>query len=162
MTSKAKNGKQVVKRSGRPTKFNAARVKCILLSLRQGNYIETASAIAGINKVTLYSWLKLANYARERLSKGEDITNEQWRFIGFLNALEKAQAQSEADDLHLIGEAGRKGSWQANAWRLERRMPGKWGQRQVHTHEGQIDVVYIDKVVTDPVLIDAERVDDDQ
>ena len=146
----------------RPSKFNPKRVKSILRSLQQGNYIETASAIAGICKVTLYAWLKRANEARGQLAKGQEITSEQWRFIGFLNAVEKAQAQSEADDLHLIGEAGRNGAWKANAWRLERRMPGKWGQRQVHTHEGQVEVTVRETVLPELVEVEAERIDDGQ
>jgi hypothetical protein len=46
----------------------------------------------------------------------------------FMEAVEKAKAQSEVRDVTLIEKAATDGSWQAAAWKLERKFPQKWGR----------------------------------
>lgn len=76
--------------------------------LRAGNYVETAAACAGIHKDTFYEWCKKGR-------KGEEP------FAAFVEAVDKAIAESEARDVALIGKAATV-NWQAAAWRLERKM----------------------------------------
>ena len=59
---KAKKAKKKVKKPsrgpmGRPSKFTPEVRELIILSIRTGNYIETAAAVAGISKETFYSWM---------------------------------------------------------------------------------------------------------
>lgn len=90
--------------------------------LRAGNYVETAAACAGIHKDTFYEWCKKGR-------KGEEP------FAAFVEAVDKAIAESEARDVALIGKAATV-NWQAAAWRLERKMPHKWGRHERHELTG--------------------------
>ena len=86
-------------------------------AVRAGAYIETASAFAGIDKASLYAWMKRGN------AQTKGIYRE------FLNAIEKAFADSELRDIMNIGNAAKE-NWQASAWRLERRFPDRWGRKE--------------------------------
>lgn len=115
--------------SGRPTKLTPEIQAKIVEALRAGNYIETAAAYAGINKTTLYDWLKRG--ARDKSGP----------YHTFSNAVEKAMADAEMRDVLLIANAAKE-NWQAAAWRLERKYPDKWGRKdrisaQVE-HSGEI------------------------
>lgn len=103
--------------AGRPTKINEEIITKIAGYIRAGNYIETASAVVGINKSTLYDWLKRG--AREPGTLFEQ----------FSDAVKKAMAESEVSDLNVISKAAMEGVWQAAAWRLERKFPTKFGRK---------------------------------
>lgn len=90
----------------------------IVTYIQAGSYVETAAAAAGICKDTFYDWLK-------RGSAGEEP------FKGFSDAVEKAAAEAEVRDLAVVDKAARAGTWQAAAWKLERRNPKAWGRRTV-------------------------------
>jgi transposase len=111
---------------GRPTKLTKAIQDEIVRQLRLGNYIETAAAIAGIHKSTLYDWLK----------RGARSDEKDDRYARFSDAVKKAQAESEAFDLAVITRAAQQ-HWQAAAWRLERRFPDRWGRRDHIQHSGE-------------------------
>lgn len=102
--------------TGRPTKLTPDLQKKITDAVRAGNYIETAAAYAGISKVTLYDWMKRGN------------KNQNGIFRDFLNAIEKAMAESEVRDVALIAKAAQE-NWQAAAWRLERKNYERWGRK---------------------------------
>ena len=103
---------------GRPTKLTPPVQQKICEAIRAGNYMETAAAYAGIEKTTLYDWLRRG--AREK----RGIYHE------FGKAVEKALADAETRDVALIAKAAADGQWQASAWRLERRYPDRWGRRE--------------------------------
>ncbi len=102
---------------GRPTKLTKETQAKIVEAVRAGAYIETASAFAGIDKASLYAWMKRGN------AQTKGIYRE------FLNAIEKAFADSELRDIMNIGNAAKE-NWQASAWRLERRFPDRWGRKE--------------------------------
>lgn len=102
---------------GRPTKYSQEIADKICQHIRAGAYVETAAAACGINKTTLYEWLK--NSARGKTQNG------------FSNAIEKAQADAELFDSGVITKAAINGQWQAAAWRLERKHPDRYGRRTV-------------------------------
>ena len=107
----------------RPTKLTSEVQEQIVTAIRAGNYIETAAAYAGIDKSTLYDWLR----------RGARSPRGPYR--GFSNAVKKALAEAEVRDVALIAKAGTK-EWQAAAWRLERKFPDRWGRRDwTHLHE---------------------------
>ena len=116
---------------GRPSKISKEVVDRIINAVKAGNYIETAAAYAGISKPTLYAWMKKGN----EQSKGI--------YRDFLNAIEKALAESEVRDVMIIGSAA-KDNWQAAAWRLERKFPKRWGRhdRLDLNHEGKVNILH--------------------
>jgi hypothetical protein len=126
---------------GRPTKLTPDLQERIVEAIRAGAYVETAAALAGVNKTTFYDWLRKGARAK------------RGAYHDFSLAVEEALAQSEADDLAVIEKAGRgyevrrtkavrsedgtvettvetstRFDWQAAAWRLERRFPERWGR----------------------------------
>ena len=100
----------------RPTKLTLEVQQKICEAIRNGAYIETAAALAGISKDTLYAWLR----------KGARAQGGKFRV--FSDAVEKAMAEAEQDDLLIIKRAAQEGIWQAAAWRLERKHPERWGR----------------------------------
>jgi len=108
---------------GRPTALTQALTATVVRYLKDGAYLETACAAAGIGKSTLHRWLK---QAAEDDKAGELETPAQ----EFRDAVEEALAQAELDDLGKISKAAKKGNWSAAAWRLERRFPKRWGTRK--------------------------------
>ncbi len=101
---------------GRPCLLTPEIQAKICAAISEGNYIETAANFAGINKVTIYDWLKKG--AKQGKGKYKD----------FSNAVGEALAFSEMRDLDRINKAAEKGDWKPAAWKLERRNPKKWGR----------------------------------
>lgn len=83
--------------------------------IRAGAYAEQAARAAGIVPSTYYSWM-------ERGESGERPFSE------FSEPLKTADAQAEQQRVEHIQNAADNGTWQAAAWWLERRFPGRWGQ----------------------------------
>ena len=121
--------------------------------------------------------------------KEADLTEIEQNLIALLLAVEDALDVTEARHIGIINRAAQK-SWQAASWLLERKFPEKFGTgtRRIE-HHGQIDVTYTEFVLmddrktmkrcdtgeimpvdnklfnnvdADPVLVQAERVDDEQ
>ena len=107
-------------------KLDDRRRERLLEALRAGNYIETACAYAGVSKSSFYNYLSQAREARDKDS--EPSKHEAWA-MELLDAVEKARADAEVRNVHLIQQAAQGGTWQAAAWFLERSMPGKWARR---------------------------------
>jgi hypothetical protein len=102
--------------AGQPTKLTAEVQDKIIEAIKMGNYQETAAAYAGIAQSTFYHWMERGR------NEPDSIYSE------FMEAVEKAKAQSEVRDVTLIEKAATDGSWQAAAWKLERKFPQKWGR----------------------------------
>jgi len=115
----------------RPEKINQSIIDKIVSAIRQGAYVETAAAYAGINKDTFYDWLKKgANEKLERQKAIEKNIKRSKKYqlqVLFSDAIEKAMAESELFDLSVITQAAKNGTWQAAAWRLERKFPKRYG-----------------------------------
>ena len=84
-----------------------AKAEKFLLYARKGNYIEDCCKIAGISRTTFYRWVDASH-------KGDPQYKE------FMTRLDQAQAESIADRLERIEQAGIAGDWKADAWFLER------------------------------------------
>ncbi len=136
------------RRAGRPTKWNEETQAKIVQAIRAGNYIETASAFAGINKSTLYAWLKRGEREKQRVAKNprNRIRKSEQHFVTFSNAVEKALAEAEVRDVAIIGKAAEE-QWQAAAWRLERKFPDRWGRRKLELeHTGGMEIRYDESI----------------
>jgi hypothetical protein len=102
--------------AGRQTKLTTEVQDRIVAALRAGNYQETAAAYAGISRTAFFDWLERGRNEPESI------------YAVFLDAVEKAKADAEVRDVALIDKAAHDGSWQAAAWKLERKFPNKWGR----------------------------------
>jgi transposase len=102
---------------GRPTKFTPDRIKTILGALREGNYRDTAAEGAGISYDTLRNWEK----------KG--ALEKKGKYFEFFESIKRAEAEGELLHIRRINRAGEEGNWQADAWKLERKYPAKWGRK---------------------------------
>lgn len=114
----------------RPTKLNFDTHNKIITAIRAGNYIETAAAYAGVNKSTLYEWLKRGEREKQRVAENPRyrIRKSEKPYVEFSNAVEKALAEAEIRDVAIIAKAAEE-QWQAAAWRLERKFPDRWGRK---------------------------------
>lgn len=128
---------------GRPTKLTKEIQNTIVRHVKAGNYLETAAAAAGINKSTLYDWLKRG------ANEPDSIFSE------FSNAVDMAMAQSEIEMIKRL----RKHEATSGApiqWRLERRFPDRWGRKEkitadVHsTHTDKEEILFEQKLTADP------------
>ena len=126
--------------AGRPTKLTTELTEEIAKYLRAGNYIETTAALVGINRDSIYEWLKRGAAEQERLLKNPRarIRKREQIFVEFSDTVKKAQAQSEAMLVGLVGKAAEK-NWTAAAWRLERKFPDKWGRTERNVATAQDD-----------------------
>jgi len=104
---------------GRPSKIttvvaidpdgnNITAADRIVQCIRMGGYHETAAATAGVDKTTLYEWLKVGAQATDLhqrqgvpLSK---LTAHQLRCMEFSHAVAEAEALSEMDDVATAAE----------------------------------------------------------
>jgi transposase len=135
---------------GRRTKLTPEVHNLIVEAIRVGNYVETSAQAAGITKQTLYRWLEQAE---------DDNADQIYR--DFRDALESARAEAEKMDLEIITRAAHDGSWQAAAWKLERKHPNRWGRvtrTEISGPEGQALKVEIDHKAA---LLDLLGVTDD-
>jgi hypothetical protein len=107
----------VEKRRGRPSKLTPQVCQKIVDALRAGNFIQTAAEYAGVDRSTVHDWLRRGK--RER----------QGQYRDFVEQVRKAEADSEVRDLAIISKAALEGTWQAAAWRLERKFPERYGRR---------------------------------
>jgi transposase len=106
------------------------KIARVVEALRAGNYMETAAAYAGISKSILYKWLADGREVRQKVAKGGIASDLEAKQLELLDAVEKARAEAEVRNVHLIQQAAQGGTWQAAAWFLERSHPGKWGRRE--------------------------------
>ncbi len=94
------------------------KVQLLLASIRDGNYREVAIRQAGIAKQTFYNWLKRAEAGDEGAKR-------------FVDALEKAEADAEAETVRNVRQASKLPQfWAAGMTYLERKAPDRWGRRQ--------------------------------
>lgn len=144
---------------GRPTKLTPGVQQEICAAIAAGNYIEPSAMRAGIDKTTLYNWLRKAGKEVERVAKGEAkgrnvrVAAKMQPYVDFLHAVKKAEAEAEARDVAIISKAALT-QWQAAAWRLERKHYRRWGRRQnleIDTTKKKVDkvqrIVMGDKIV---------------
>lgn len=101
---------------GRPTKLTPELHADIVRTIKAGNYLETAAAMAGVERLTLREWIK----------KG--VRAQSGAYHTFARDIEQAMAHAEVVDVLGIRKAGEK-EWTARAWLLERRYPDRWGKR---------------------------------
>ncbi len=109
---------------GRPIKLDEAPRRRFVKAIEEGNVVETAAQLAGLNSRTVYRYL-----GRARAGERE--------FSQFSQAFHEAQAKAEATCVARI-QTATKLDWRAASWLLERRRPEVWGQKIQVTVEAQL------------------------
>lgn len=105
---------------GRPSKINDPKVvRKLLDGIILGMPYEHAADWAGINRQTYYNWY----------NKGK--TAKSGKFKEFFDKVKEAEAKGIGACLTSIHQARGDGNWQAAAWILERRYPGKYGRQRL-------------------------------
>lgn len=103
--------------TGRPSKIHDPGVRRrILKGISLGMTYDLAANYGGISYETLRSW-------RQRGEEGESLYSE------FLAQLKEAEGKALAKWLSTIDTASEDGSWQAAAWKAERRYPESYGRK---------------------------------
>lgn len=88
----------------------------LLQAIRLGAFIEHACYYAGINSSTFRQW-------RQKASENIEPYASFWLRVN------EAESEAIMRRLARIENAGKDGSWQADAWYLERKYPDKFGRR---------------------------------
>lgn len=103
---------------GRPTKLDQVvshddqgrPITCgdlITQAVRAGNYIETAAAMAGVHKSSIYTWLSDGARVSQALNQGKrrgEFTRYERLAAGFSDAVVQAQAEATAHDVALTAQ----------------------------------------------------------
>ena len=140
--------------TGRQLKLNDNTVKKLVTCIRKGLTVEKTAELSGISESTLNSWKQSAIRAEAQLSANLPLTGKDHKFLSFLVAIKRAEAEFEEDAVQRIREAGRGGAiirttvttrrngdvvedtqisrpeWQALAFLLERKYPDRYGRRE--------------------------------
>lgn len=140
-----------MKNGHRQTKLTPERQEKIINAIASGTYFETACTYAGISAACGKDWLMRG--------RGTHPTRPQQPiYINFVNAVEKAQADSEALRVARIKQAGQGGQvvteeiveepgeiiTQTDGTIIER--PGKTRTRRTYTHaQWQADAWYLER-----------------
>lgn len=112
----------------RPSKLTPESQARIVQAIEVGATYELAAQFGGVVYTTFNDWMK----------RGEDA--KSGRFYEFYNAIKAAEGKAAIKWLALIDKAATD-SWQAAAWKLERRYPETFGRRVVQNElSGNIGV----------------------
>lgn len=104
---------------GRRSKYTPEVVQRITQAIELGATYELACGYAGISTATFYDW--------------------QNKKPDFLEAIKAAEGRASVKWLAKIEQAASEGTWQAAAWKLERRYPTQYG-RSVQDVNAKVDV----------------------
>lgn len=140
------------KKVGRPLTMEPESLKVLRAAIREGQYLGSAFAIAGIPPQTGNNWMV---WGKKDIDKYQEASDQYYealadplrseplpqppvltQFAKFRMMVDKQRALAEKDDLLTIRKAANRGNWQASAWRLERRNPDGWGMRNRVQLEG--------------------------
>ena len=103
---------------------NEELVQALCDSIATGMYVNLACQSVGIGTSTL-------SICKQKGQQGIKPYDEVWRRIQI------AEAKAIERRIKRIEEAGENGSWQADAWYLERRYPHLFGKRDTVAIENQ-------------------------
>jgi len=146
-----KRGTEQLEPTGRPSKLTEERIEAIVNAVAVGTHYVDAAILAGIDRGTLYRWLKRATVAEGLEASAR--SQSQRRALDLRDGITRAEAEyrrtaeASIDIAGTIGRtvttvkevAGPNGTttsttstqvlpdWRARAWRLERRWPDRYG-----------------------------------
>ena len=106
----------------RPAKLTPELTQEITTYIRDGNSPTISATLVGISPSTYFNWM----------SKG---SNQEPRFMEFLESIKRANAQSIVNRVAHIARAADGGNWRAAAWLLERMAPESFGKNSTRAPE---------------------------
>lgn len=106
-------------RNGRPTKFSATLRRTICTFVARGLSYQHAAEASGIHRDTFHDWMR--------------------KYSDFSDAVKRARARGISERLARIEKAGRDGTWQADAWYLERVAPQHFGRYRLRSEDSQTE-----------------------
>jgi hypothetical protein len=106
--------------------YQYARVGCKDITIYQA---------MGISKDSYYDYLKLG----QSLENKKNLTANQKLIFDFFDSIKKGRSERSIEALARIKKAGANGSWQADAWFLERSNPDDWGVKVANKISGDKD-----------------------
>jgi hypothetical protein len=120
---------------GRPIELTPEVLTRIAKLVEKGNYVEAAADHEGFDTSHVRKLLRegARELRRMAIAGATDPDPRLERAVSFARQIKRARAKAEIDDVAAIREDG---SWQARAWRLERRQPDRWGRRERVEHSG--------------------------
>lgn len=127
------------------TRYTPEVHKAVVENIEKGNSITDAGLLAGLGRETLDGWLY----------KGRGQPEKYPEFVQLQNDVDEARARRRAkavENIVTVGDSQQAGTWQANAWFLERTDPENWGRKDKIEHVGDSPRQQINTVV----LIDAD------
>lgn len=120
--------------AGRPTKLTPDVQNILISAIERGHAFQSACDLAGVSMSSFCLWRNRGDAEIKRLEnprhRGE-TKPEEVPYLQFSEALTRAEAGMVDNALAAI-DAGAfvSNDWRAAAWKLERRKPDDWGQRQ--------------------------------
>jgi len=126
---------------GRPCSLTLELQATICAIIAKGNYLVTACRAVGISDRVFYNWLELARAAA-------DAGDEDNKFFQFMQAVKKAEAQSELALVEAV-QVHNKRNVVAPLAMLDRRFRERWGQTQTNTQAGNTYNINIEKAIID-------------
>jgi hypothetical protein len=111
------------------TKYTEEVHKSIVDTVQKGNSITDAALLAGLGRDTVWGWLEKGRREPEKYPEWAQLSAD----------IAKAQANRRVkavENIVTVGDSQAPGSWQANAWFLERTDPENWGRKDKVEHVG--------------------------
>lgn len=105
------------------------QVRRVIGALTAGHYLERAARLAQVGASTIHYWKHEGKKERDRVDAGGKPTDRGQKYLGILEAIERAQDQASHKAMLSIMEAAQNGTWQAAAWYLERTDPEHYARR---------------------------------
>ncbi len=105
----------------RPHLLTPERTAAILESVSKGAALEPAAEASGITMTTMDRWRQ---WGAEELKADNEATTP---CACFVRDFQKARAEFEQECINIIYTAA-PANWQAAAWLLERKFPGRYGK----------------------------------
>lgn len=106
---RSSSGKEVSRRTGRPTALTENTEDVLVGLLIEGTSIEAACSLAGIGSTTFYSWMSRGEQARIDLDEHGRIPEEEERFREFRERVLDARAQAEHRMVSIVNKAAHGG-----------------------------------------------------
>lgn len=91
-------------------------------------YPSTVADAAGLSRRTLNRWLAAGRKAQGKRDAGEVLDEREDMYVTVAAAFASGHAAIQAECLQGITAAGKNGTWQAQAWMLERVWHEQYGQ----------------------------------
>ncbi len=127
----------------RPTKLTPAVQEHITNAIRMGAAYTHAAQFGGITYNAMRNWILRGEAEIKRREGRVKEGSAQWEkeqpYVEFFHNIKKAEADAVVRWLGQIETAAKDGTWQAAAWKAERRYPDEYGRQKIsHEHTGKV------------------------